>query len=204
MLFTRTFRASDESIRDKILVEELISFERFCRDNHLWDEMGKCYHEDSIVDISWYTGSGKGFVRESENMEIAAPHKIDNILVWINGDKAVGVCMTSIMVRKDIRGKLYDLTSYVRLYYRLVKVEKEWYVFSLECVYEKDSLLSVDPNKSEHKLPNYGIDKYRESYANLTYILQLNGYEINDTLPGDDKPELVEKMYRRYEEWFIN
>ena len=202
MLFTRTLQTSDEMIRDKFLVEELIGFERFCRDNHFWDAMEKCYHEDSVVDISWYQGSGKGFVRESEKMDMAAPHKINNILVWINGDKAIGVCMASIMGRKDIGGCLYDLTSYVRLYYRLVKADNEWYILSFECVYEKDSLIAVEPNVSDNKLPCYEIDQYRESYANLTYVLQLNGYEINDALAGDDKPELVEEMYQRYEEWF--
>ncbi len=204
MLFTKTKKATAETILNKFLVQELISFERFCRDNHLWSEMEKCYHTDSFVDISWYQGSGKGFVRESKKMEMAAPHKLNNILVWINDDKAVAVCMTSIMARKKIDGHLYDLISYVRLYYRLIKVKSEWYISSLESIYEKDSLLPAHPNISKDVLHDYKIDDYRESYANLTYILQLNGYDINDSLAGDDRPKLVEAIHKKHDDWLKN
>ena len=121
MLFKRAFQGSDQNLRDKYLIHELIYFERYCRDQKHWEEMKKCFDENGTVNISWYNGSGWGFVDASEKMEIHAPHKINNILVWLNGNKAVAECIASIQTRVEIEGDYYDLTSYVRLHYKVVK-----------------------------------------------------------------------------------
>ena len=91
-----------EEQQDKADILELINFERYCRDNALWDEMRKCFTEDSTVSISWYEGSGDGFVTASSNMGTYAPHKIHNTLTWINGDRAVTVMMATIQMRRVI------------------------------------------------------------------------------------------------------
>ena len=56
---TRPQPMTEAQRADKAEIMELLNFERFCRDNALWEEMRTCYAEDSIVDISWYHGSGR-------------------------------------------------------------------------------------------------------------------------------------------------
>lgn len=200
MLFTRSFKSTDETIREKFLIQELISFERYCRDHKLWSEMKKCFDENSTVNISWYSGSGWGFVDASEKMKTSAPHKISTTLVWVNGIKAVAECMASIQVRKVIDAATYDLTSYVRLHYKLQKTSGEWYIISLDCIYEKDSLVPAFPTDTQGLCPD-DIKDFRPSYASLTYTLSAEGYRINGDLPGDDRPESADSLYAESAKW---
>lgn len=200
MLFTRTDHASDADIKEKFLIEELITFERYCRDYKLWTEMKKCFHKSSTVNISWYHGSGYGFIEASEKMKSPAPHKMNSILIWINGRKAIAECLASILIRKDIGGVLYDLTSYVRLHYKLIKDHEKWMIYSLECVYEKDSFTPVFPNKNDTVSFDEFI-KYRPSYACLSYLMQIEGYAVDQTLPGEDLPDTVNTLYDKSRKW---
>ena len=81
---------SAEDMLEKFRVRELVEYERFCRDNALWDSMLACFAQDSRVEISWYQGSGQGFVEASKKMKAKAPHKLNNTLVWLNGTPAAG------------------------------------------------------------------------------------------------------------------
>jgi hypothetical protein len=53
---------------DIVAVSQLLLRERFGRDLGLWEQMRDCYHDDSIVRISWMKGSGPEFVRHSKEM----------------------------------------------------------------------------------------------------------------------------------------
>lgn len=201
MLFKRIFQESDRVLRDKYLIQELIYFERYCRDLKHWEEMKKCFDENATVNISWYNGSGWGFVDASEQMQTHAPHKINNILVWLNNNRAVAECIACVLMRVEIDGDYYDLTSYVRLHYKLIKKPTgDWLVFALDAIYEKDTLIPMYP---VHPIANIGetIKKYRPSYANLSYTLSREGHSINDSLPGEDRPELIAALYNRSDMW---
>ena len=200
MLYKKPATKTMEEMLDKFQIKELLEFERFCRDNSLWDEMNKCFAHDSRVTISWYQGSGYGFVEASRKMKNAAPHKVNNILVWLNGNRAVAVMMASILMRKKIHQKAVDLTAYVRLVYQLVKQDDEWKIISLEGIYEKDSLAAVTPPELESD----GFIFTRQSYANLALLLNKDGYSIADNLPGDDLPETVESMLAEKSGWLQN
>ena len=171
-----------QEMLDKFAVKELVEYERFCRDNGLWAHMRRCFAPGSAVTVSWFQGSGDDFVEQSSKMELRAPHRIQNTLVWLNGDRAVAVMMASIQPRKTWNGREYDLNSYVRLLYRAVRLNGGWKILSMECIYERDALLPVMPE---------GIPVppgARGSYAALTAVLGSEGYAIADDLPGDDIP----------------
>lgn len=84
MLFERNKPFTNETLLDKENILELIQFERFCRDNSLWDSMYQCFSKDSTVNISWFKGSGAEFVESSKEMNRYAPHQIYNSQIWIN------------------------------------------------------------------------------------------------------------------------
>lgn len=65
MLFKKLETGAVEEMLNKFAIRELIEFERFCRDNALWEQMHECYSKDSNVTVSWYKGDGYGFVEES-------------------------------------------------------------------------------------------------------------------------------------------
>ena len=53
---------------DVSAVSQLVLRERFSRDHGLWEQMRDCFHDDSIVRISWIKASGPEFVRRSIEM----------------------------------------------------------------------------------------------------------------------------------------
>ncbi|OIV42605.1 nuclear transport factor 2 family protein [Flavobacterium johnsoniae] len=189
-----------ENVIDKFNIKELIEFERFCRDNAQWEEMKKCFAENSTVAISWFKGSGHEFVTASSKMATYAPHKLFDTLVWLNKDKAVAITMATIQIRMEIEGHLLELQSDVKLLYKTQKINNVWAIISMEGIYEKDSLLPVSPADGI-KIPKEEIAKFRPSYANMSYALSKSGYPIDVNLPGIDKPETVSKLYQESEDW---
>jgi hypothetical protein len=203
MILTRPKIKAYQDTIDKANVKELIEFERFCRDNALWEEMDQCFLKDSNVNISWFQGTGSEFVEASKKMTTRAPHKIYNTEIWLNGDKAVAIMLVTIQSRTDIGGYLVELWSDAKLVFRVQKNDDQWYIKSMECIYEKDSLVPVYPN-SRTTLEMEELSNFRQSYACLSYVLSKNGYEVNGDLPGLDRPELVEKLYKEADEWLMN
>lgn len=203
MILKRPMINTKKDIIDKANVKELIEFERFCRDNSMWDEMDKCFAADSKVVISWFQGTGHEFVKASSKMKNYAPHKIYNIEIWINGDKAVAIMMATIQSRTDFGGYQVELMSDAKLVYRIQRTNGIWYIVSLEGIYEKDALVPVIPN-SNIVVTIEELSKFRESYGCLSLVLSRAGYEIDNNLPGIDRPDLVDKLYKETDEWLCN
>ena len=199
-MLNRPMNNSAQNMADKFNIKELIEFERFCRDNTLWNEMKNCYSTNSTVNISWYQGSGHGFVDASSKLKITGTHKIYNTLVWLNGNKAFALTMATVEIRESLDGTLVTILSDTKLVYRLQKINGNWYITAFESIYEKDSIVPVYPDK------NLDIDAskfsgYRSSYAAMCYINDFKGLKINKELPGVDKPELIASLYEAAEKW---
>ena len=93
--------------------------------------------------------------------------------------------------RMAIAMMLYDLTSYVRFLYTAEKIRDEWKIRSINCIYEKDALISAAPPRLsgwERK------GELRSSYGNLAMVLGMEGHTVAESLPGDDRPELIEAL----------
>ena len=143
---TRPMVSNDEERNDKADILELINFERYCRDNALWDEMRKCFAKDSFVNISWYQGDGDGFVTASSKSKTYSPHKIHNHLTWINGNRAVTIMMATIQNRRTINGVECELSTDTQLLFSTEKIDGEWYIVRFESIYEQDRLVPVLPD----------------------------------------------------------
>ncbi|OOM81120.1 nuclear transport factor 2 family protein [Clostridium sp. BL-8] len=199
MLFTRPSYSTEQMVKDKISIKELIEFERFCRDNAQWEEMRKCFSPDSIVRISWFTGTGDSFVDASIKMDSYAPHKLYNTIIELNNNKAVAATMATIQIRANIDGCIVELQSDLKLLYRLQKASGVWSIVAMEGIYEKDSLQTC--SGGNFSISAHEISEYRTSYAYLSYFLKRNGFEINMDLPGIDIPESVQRIYKESEDW---
>ncbi len=199
-MLSRPMNNSAQDMSDKFSVKELIEFERFCRDNALWDEMKKCYAPDATVDISWYQGSGYGFVDASGKTSIAATHKIYNTLIWLNDDKAFALTMATVEIRRPLDGATVSIFTDTKLCYRLVKTAGIWHITNFASIYEKDSIVPVYPNKDIH-IDVSELCGYRSSYAGMCYMNYLDGRPSNEDLPGIDRPKLVEELYKDAGKW---
>lgn len=190
-----------EQQQTKAQILELIHFERFCRDNALWDEMRKCFSKDSFVEISWYQGTGDGFVTASSEMKLYAPHKIYNALTWLNGNRAVTVMMVTIEAQMEQDGVPFCLAGDAKLLFGTERqANGDWLISRFQSIYDKDAIFQVVPNSHLPISPS-DIAPYRKSYACLSYCLERSGFPVSQELAGRDRPDLVEKLYAQFETW---
>ena len=197
---TRPQANTQQEQNDKADILELIHFERYCRDNALWDEMRKCFSPDSVVSISWYQGSGDGFVTASAKWSRYAPHKIHNALTWVNGDRAVTVMMATIQMRQTIDGVECELSSDAQLHFSTEKIGGQWYIARFESIYEQDRLIPVLPDDTL-TMNSTEFSKYRKSYACMSYIAEKSGMHTDQGLAGVDRPETVAELRERLSAW---
>ncbi len=200
IFLTRPQVASEEERNAKADILELINFERFCRDNAQWDEMRKCFSKDSFVNISWYQGSGDGFVTASAKSPTYAPHKIHNSLTWVNGDRAVTIMMATIQNRRAIKGVECELSADSQLLFSTQKIDGQWYIVRFESIYEQDRLIPVLPDATL-SMDSKELAKYRKSYACMSFCMAQSGISANQELAGIDKPETVETIYGNLSKW---
>ncbi len=188
---------------DITLISQLILRERESRDLGLWERMLDCFHPDSIVRISWFNGSGPDFVKGSIDMAkrgMLAKHRLSPVHVTLHGDKAMASLPSIIEIPTLIDGIELILSAYGRFLYRVEKRAGKWRIFSFECVYVRDEFtpailgqtVNIDPEE---------MKAFRASYRNLSYSLSKSGYEVNHDLPGEDKPETVEKLLMEINQW---
>ena len=81
-----------------------------------------------------------------------------------------------------------QLTSYMRLIYRVERRDGTWRIYSLGAINQADALDPTVPGTS------LDIDRellagFRWSYRFLSYRASLEGRSIPDDLYGDDRPE---------------
>ena len=184
-------------------ISQLVLRERESRDLGKWDTMRDCFHDDSTVKLSWFNGSGAEFVTGSIDMAnrgVFAKHRLGPVLVTLAGARAVATCGIIIDIPKVIDGVDLILSAHGRLVYRTEKRDEVWRIFSLDCLYVRDELTPAILGTTVNIAPSE-MEGFRASYRNLSYCLMKTGYEVDQALPGDDRPETVEKLMDEIDAW---
>jgi hypothetical protein len=140
-----------------------------------------------------FEGDIEGFVNGSKAMASGgtqAVHIIIPVEIDINGNKALAQSTGNIQIRFQYDGNDYDCTSYTTFVSRLEKVDEEWKILTLDCIYDRDTLTAPIPVEKPVRLP---VDQFvcRRSYKCIGWVLSLRGYNINQNLPGKDDPASV-------------
>ena len=192
------------AFEDRLKIRELMEYERYCRDNDLCDEAAACYSDDAQIHVSWFNGSAKEYWERTKQAHGGgSKHKIFSTAVFLHGDKAVAEMQVMMLSpRVKLEGGDADMISYARIFARLERRGGEWKIVYGDCIYERDELIPATPGA---KLPDISseVQKYRESYRNLSYVLSLQGLSSRDDLPGDDKPETVRALYDETNRWMF-
>ena len=182
---------------DVTQIGQLILREREGRDRQWWDEMRKAFHPNAEIKISWYQGGPEGFIDGSIKMAkggLATYHRLRPIVVRVNGNRAVATLSAAIESRVVIDGVEADLDCQARMLYRAKREQNEWKLTHFEAIYQRDTLMAAIPGQTL-SIDVDEIQKYRASYRCLSYVFAKRGIPTDQSLPGDDRPELVKKMY---------
>lgn len=181
---------------DITLITQLILRERESRDLGRWERMRGCFWPDSLVRVSWYSGSGPGFVDGSIDMArrgILAKHRLGPILVNLNGNRAVATLAGIIDLPAKLQGLDFTLSSHARLLYRAQKRNGRWRLMGFDAIYMRDELTPSIPGQTIAVNPG-DVKPFRPSYRMLSYYLSSQGYEVNSDLAGEDRPDLAKAL----------
>lgn len=192
-----------QSYLDKAEIVEVVQTERAARDQSQWDRMLTTYHEDSVVDLSWFCGSGPEFVAASRRLFEAgkySAHQMGPTLVSLNGDRALAQTNCAVCVRTVLNGAEVEAIAHSRLHERLKKRNGAWRIARMGIVYVRDQINLVNPS-DRIEIDNAQLATYRPSYRFLSYFLALSGETPRMDLPGIDRPATVQPMLERDERW---
>jgi len=183
---------------DSEAVTQLVLRERQSRDQEWWDRWSDCFAEDSVVDLSWFTGSGAEFVRLTRLRSADGAwgrHRLSPPAVQVNGDRAWAELPLGIEFRISVGGVEADLVSYCRSQYRAQCREGTWRISRITSIYERDGITASVPGTTLDLDPAT-FAAFRPSYRCLAWYLGQTGDDVRLDLLGDDDPHAVARHYQ--------
>ena len=198
---------SDEEMLDKMRIRELVETDRYCRDYSHFEKEAECWHDDGTVFATWFKGPIKEFLANSARPGKApSSHKIDNVMVWLKGKRAIAECICTIDYRLTMDDELLDLQVLTRLHFRVEKRDGRWGLVYFEGIYEKDRMFPVFGD-STWFIPREKLQEFRPINWNQTYRLARGvdafgkGIENAQDWAGPDKPETIRRLYEDSSRW---
>ena len=188
---------------DVSAITQLVLTERECRDLGRWDQMRGCFHPDSLVRLSWFTGSGPDFVAGSIDMArrgVLAKHRLGPVRVQLRGDRALASLVGAIDIPATVDGVELMLTSLARFLYRAERRNDIWRLSGFDAIYLRDTLEPALPGQSVPVTPAQ-LTGYRPAYRMLSFVLASQGYQVNAELPGEDRPDKAAALFRELYDW---
>jgi hypothetical protein len=188
---------------DGFAAVQVVLREREARDRLWWDDMRDCFAEESTVSLTWYQGSGAGFVDGSIAMSrgrLTSRHRISPPVVRVAGDRAVISLPVAIENYPTIDGVDCVLSTYARHLYRLQKFGGDWKIVRLDAIYERSELFPNIPGDPVRIDPSE-LEGLRAPYRLLAWNLRRADYVVSQELPADDRPDQVAQMYSAAFAW---
>ena len=189
-------------LTDFLEISRLVVTERQNRVRGLRDALAACYHPDATVTTSWLQGSAAEFVSGGPAHPSNGPivNRTSPPVVTQRGRRAVVELPSTTIRWLSVSGVEAELSSYMRLLYRVDKRDGGWKIGDLTAINESDTLnasvagttLTIDQAQLEH---------YRHSYRFLAYTRALDGEPLSADLYGIDQPGPVDKLYARAATW---
>lgn len=195
-----------EALLDQLAIANLVQAERLNRDQHQWKQLSAAYHPDSVVRLGWFVGTGEEYAEASRRMEEKKgcwhlTHLMSPTVVRVNGDRAIAETNVVIIRRASLDSVLVDITIYGHFYSRVERREGVWGILTLDVIYEKDTLVLVNP--ADHlEISWEELEKGPEGYRFSTYNLRKLGYTVRtDSLYTTVQPERVAQLFAKGNDW---
>lgn len=188
---------------DVVAVTQLVLAERESRDLGLWERMRGCFFADSRVRLSWFDGNGADFVEGSIDMAgrgVRAKHRLGPVSVRLSGDRALASLGAIIDIPVILGGVEAQLSSHARFLFRAERREGRWGLVGFDAVYMRDEFTTALPGQAIPVTPA-DVAPFRPAYRMLSYLLTTQGYRVDQALPGEDRPETADALYREIAGW---
>jgi hypothetical protein len=187
---------------DRLAIRDLIENWAVLRDARLWDQFRKVWHDDGVMQATWFQGTADEFIRVSEEgyaKGVRILHFLGGMTIELSGNRATAQTKMTISQRGPVDGVLSDVVCTGRFYDFLEKRGGKWGMVLRQPIYEKDRCDPVDPTAKLALDPEI-LKLYPEGYRHLAYLQHKIGYKVKRDMPGLDGPGL-EALYARGKAW---
>jgi len=191
-----------QDLVDRLAIRDLVENWAVWRDAGDWTRFRTCWHDDGVMQATWFQGTADEFIRVSrEGFEkgVSILHFLGGTSIDLSGDRAIAQTKMTISQRGDVDGVLCDVVCTGRFYDFLEKRDGKWGVVLRQPIYEKDRLDPLDP-AAQLRLDKELLGRFPAGYCHLAYIQTRIGYVVKKDMPGLVGPE-VEALYARGAEW---
>ncbi len=202
MLCHRMKALMNADTQDRLAIRDLIENWAVLRDARLWDDFRKVWHDDGVMQATWFQGTADEFIRVSQegwDKGVRILHFLGGMTIDIAGSRAVAQTKMTISQRGPVDGVVSDVVCTGRFYDFLEKRNGRWGFVLRQPIYEKDRVDAVDP-AATLRLDADILKLYPEGYRHLAYLQHKIGYKVKRDMPGLDGPEL-EALYARGKAW---
>jgi hypothetical protein len=185
-----------------IEISQLVVRERQNRVRRRPADLAACFHPDATITTSWLQGTVAEFVSgqpaNSRNGPIV--NRAGPPIVNESGPRAVVELPSTTIHWIQVGGVEAELTSFMRLLYRIETRDGAWKIADLTAINEGDTLRPSVVGTSL-RIDQAQLDQYRHSYRFLAYTRALDGVEVSDDLYGVDRPGPVDELYAHALAW---
>jgi hypothetical protein len=192
----------DDSLADRLTIRQLVEDWAVFRDARLWDRFRGVWHDDGVMQATWFQGTADEFIRVSTDgyeRGVRILHFLGGSSIDVAGSRAIAQTKMTISQRAKVDDVLCDVICTGRFYDFFERRNSRWGLVLRQPIYEKDRLDPLDP-AAHLTLDQELLMRFPEGYRHLAYLQTRIGYKVKPDMPGLDGPE-VENLYARGGAW---
>ena len=192
----------NDDLIDRLAIRQLVEDWALLRDARQWDRFRTVWHDDGVMQATWFQGTRDDFIKVSEEgyaKGVRILHFLGGSTVDVAGTRAIAQTKMTISQRAKVEDVLCDVVCTGRFYDFFEKRGGRWGLVLRQPIYEKDRLDALDP-AAKLSLDKELLARFPEGYRHLAYLQTRIGYKVKPDMPGLDGPEL-DALYARGAKW---
>jgi hypothetical protein len=177
---------SDDTLRDRLIIRELIEDWAVARDAGDWERFRSVWHADGQMQATWWQGPFEEFINASRaGMAAGAQvlHFLGGSSIEVGGERAIAQTKMTITQRSEIDGVACDVICTGRFYDFLEKRTGRWGLVLRQPIYEQDRIAQVAPGRRP-VLDQAILSQFPVGYRHLAYLQTSLGYAVKRNMPG--------------------
>ncbi|MCT4701073.1 nuclear transport factor 2 family protein [Enterobacteriaceae bacterium H20N1] len=186
-------------LEDRLAISDLLNGWMH-RDLSHWDELGKLFHPEGTIEVTWFEGLASEFIKGSMRMgesDIGTKHVMGNPMVTFNAAQNKAIAETNAMIIGQNSKLALGATCHNRFYDMMEKRNGEWKILRRQVVYDFGSfdfplgMVDIDAEV---------VKRYPIAYAPLAYMLEKSGFPVQRVFATKGS-ELEAAMKNEAESW---
>jgi pimeloyl-ACP methyl ester carboxylesterase len=192
----------NDDLIDRLAIRQLVEDWALLRDARQWDRFRTVWHDDGVMQATWFQGTRDDFIKVSEEgyaKGVRILHFLGGSIVDVADTRAIAQTKMTISQRAKVEDVLCDVVCTGRFYDFFEKRGGRWGLVLRQPIYEKDRLDPLD-HSAKLSLDKELLARFPEGYRHLAYLQTRIGYKVKPDMPGLDGPEL-DALYARGAKW---